>query len=291
MNADLIELLRFDKNGTLMAHLLATEISKNLRDAIPVPMVEFDIREWHPAKSKHRFRLSPSEIIRLHACLCLPDIIYSAQRHPTVLCSIFLQTVDLIHDKVKQRMNFDHAMLNRYSAEVAENICECTGMLYNGHKRVHALKFQMVVMSNGLIVSLTGPVEGRRHDVALLNMSNIASHMKEHFPGYCLYGDPAYPIKSWLVAPFKGSSLTRRQERFNSSMSSMRVSVEWMFGAIVSLWKFLDFSSNQKVLLSPVGKLFILGGFLTNCVFCIRGKNQATAKFGTRLPTLEEYIE
>ena len=31
-------------------------------------------------------------------------------------------------------------------------------MLYNGHKRIHALKFQSVVAPNGMIANLYGPV-------------------------------------------------------------------------------------------------------------------------------------
>ena len=31
-------------------------------------------------------------------------------------------------------------------------------ILYNGHKRVHALKFQSVVLPNGLIANMYGPV-------------------------------------------------------------------------------------------------------------------------------------
>ena len=32
--------------------------------------------------------------------------------------------------------------------------------LFNGHKLIHAIKFQSVVAPNGLIVNLHGPVEG-----------------------------------------------------------------------------------------------------------------------------------
>lgn len=32
--------------------------------------------------------------------------------------------------------------------------------VYNGHKRVHALKFQSVVLPNGLTANLNGPYEG-----------------------------------------------------------------------------------------------------------------------------------
>ena len=38
-------------------------------------------------------------------------------------------------------------------------------VVYNGHKRVHALKFQSIVVPNGIILSMWGPCEGRRHDV------------------------------------------------------------------------------------------------------------------------------
>ena len=31
---------------------------------------------------------------------------------------------------------------------------------YNGHKRVHSLKFQNIVLTNGLIANLNGPYEG-----------------------------------------------------------------------------------------------------------------------------------
>ena len=36
--------------------------------------------------------------------------------------------------------------------------------VYNGHKRVHALKFQGLMVPNGVIVHLARPWVGRRHD-------------------------------------------------------------------------------------------------------------------------------
>ena len=35
-------------------------------------------------------------------------------------------------------------------------------VLYNGHKKVHGLKFQSIAAPNGLIANLYGPVEGKR---------------------------------------------------------------------------------------------------------------------------------
>ena len=45
--------------------------------------------------------------------------------------------------------------------------------LYNGHKRVHAIKFQAVSAPIGLCINLFGPVEGRRHDSGMLADSGL----------------------------------------------------------------------------------------------------------------------
>ena len=44
-------------------------------------------------------------------------------------------------------------------------------VLYNGHKRVHALKFQRIVFPNGLIGNMS--IEGRRHDCFMLRETNM----------------------------------------------------------------------------------------------------------------------
>jgi len=55
-----------------------------------------------------------------------------------------------------------------------------TKELYNGHKRVHALKFQSVVAANGMIANLFGPVEGRKHESRMLAMSGLLDLFKRH---------------------------------------------------------------------------------------------------------------
>ena len=52
--------------------------------------------------------------------------------------------------------------------------------MYNGHKRVHAIKFQSVVAPNGLIANLYGPVEGKRHDSGMLGDSGLLGKLQQH---------------------------------------------------------------------------------------------------------------
>ena len=54
-------------------------------------------------------------------------------------------------------------------------------ILYNGHKLVHAIKFQSVIIPNGLIANLWGPMEGRRHDCALLASSGLLNLLSQNF--------------------------------------------------------------------------------------------------------------
>ncbi len=167
--------------------------------------------------------------------------------------------------------------------------------VYNGHKRVHALKFQSVVAPNGLIANLFGPVEGRRHDAAMLVMSGLLEELQQHSfapngQALCIYGDPAYPHRIHLQCPYQQrQGLTPEQQAFNQSMSHVRVSVEWIFGEIVTFFKFVDFKKDLKIGLHPVGKTYVVCALLRNALTCLYGSNTAFY-FGLEPPNLEFYF-
>ena len=62
----------------------------------------------------------------------------------------------------------------------------------------------------------------------------------------CIYGDPAYPVRVHLQAPFRNVALTPQMQAFNTSMSSVRSCVEWLFGDIVNYFKFIDLKKKSK---------------------------------------------
>lgn len=67
----------------------------------------------------------------------------------------------------------------------------------------------------------------------------------------CVYGDPAYPMRVHLQAPFRNMVHTPQMLNFKA-MSSVRVSVEWLFGDIVEYFKFVDFKKKTSRLACPV---------------------------------------
>ena len=107
--------------------------------------------------------------------------------------------------------------------------------MYNGLKRVHGMKFQSVVIPNGLIAkqraqkgwaNLSGPFEGKRHDSTMLYQSGLLQSLTQQaiYNGnpLCLYGDPVYPLGIHLQGPFKDRQLSPEMQRFNKAMSVVR---------------------------------------------------------------------
>ena len=162
-------------------------------------------------------------------------------------------------------------------------------ILYNGHKKVHAIKFQSVVTPNGLIANLYGPVEGRKHDSGMLGDSGLFRELQQcaHGPNnniLCIYGDPAYPLRPQLMGPFKGVAITPLQHAWNKSMSEVRISVEWIFGDVINYLKFLDFQKGLKFKLSAVGKMYLVCALMQNARTCLYGNT--TSKYFDLPPVL-----
>ena len=109
----------------------------------------------------------------------------------------------------------------------------------------------------------------------------------------CIYGDPAYPLRPELMCPFReggyGRPLIPRMPAFNTAMSSVRVSVEWLFGDITNYFRFIDFKKNLRIGMSAVGKQYIICALMRNALTCLYGKN--TSQFwGVDPPSVEAYI-
>ena len=105
----------------------------------------------------------------------------------------------------------------------------------------------------------------------------------------CVYGDPAYPVRLHLQAPFREVQLTPEMVAYNKSMSRVRVAVEWIFGDIVNYFKFMDFKNNLKIGLSQVGKMYIVAAILRNVLTCPYG-DETSQFFELDPPSLHEYF-
>ena len=130
-------------------------------------------------------------------------------------------------------------------------------LMFNGHKRVHSLKFQSVVSPNGLIANLHWPCEGRRHDGFLLRDSGLLDQVQVHrnrhrplldgaSPVYSVYGDPANPVRAQQrrivvsTSPRTRSFLTPGWVQFGFllSMDSRRCCKNLLSWILKRTWRF-----------------------------------------------------
>jgi hypothetical protein len=171
-------------------------------------------------------------------------------------------------------------------------------VVYNGYKKVHAIKFQSVVAWDGIICHMNGPWVGSRHDSGIFVDSGL-QHLLEQMPcvqlgsaltPVALYADDGYALSPRVFIPYPDGRTCARHQAFNKTMSASRVTVEWSYGRILALWRSLNFKDNQKIFKSPIGAYYLVATILTNCLTCIEGGNAVTEYSGGRAPSLEEYL-
>lgn len=165
---------------------------------------------------------------------------------------------------------------------------------YSGHKKVHCLKYQSLITPDGIIVSLKGAYEGRRHDAAMLRDSGLYEELEANVHGnqrFLIYGDQGYGLRELLLRPYTQHEIgiDPARQLFNNAMRSLRISVEWGFNKIIQIFAFLDFKKNQKLLVQDLQKMYRVGTILTNCHTCLYG-GETSQYFQVKPPTLQEYF-
>ena len=100
-----------------------------------------------------------------------------------------------------------------------------TRVMYNGHKWLHSIKFQSVLIPKSLIANLHCPFEGKWHDSAMLQETGVLCDLPRiaFYNGdpLCLYGDPAYQLGVHLQAPFRNMHFTLQMGLYNHAMSEV----------------------------------------------------------------------
>jgi hypothetical protein len=73
-------------------------------------------------------------------------------------------------------------------------------------------------------------------------------------------------------------------------MSQVRITIEQLFGRVVTIWGFIGHKYQQKAGQSPVAAYYMVAVLLTNLMSYMRGGNLVSDYFGTTPPTLREYL-
>jgi len=164
--------------------------------------------------------------------------------------------------------------------------------LYNGHKKAAGYNWLGAGLPNGMCLLCLGPSPGRRHDAAVAARHGLYEKLDRlaTFPTFagCFSADKAFPT-FWPLIPMHATALTPAQGDWNTSMSRVRIMIEWQFGETVEQFSSLAWKRRQKVLASPVHKWYLNCVFLNN-LLNTSYPNAISQYFDLEPPSLEKYL-
>ena len=176
--------------------MLLYDASFSKNPSFPYPDYDrFDLDSMDEAECFHEFRVRKMDIVRLADALGLPESLCCHQRTKADriegLCMVLKRFAypcrlgDMIHRFGRAvpeismiTTRFEKWIFDHHHAKITDKgaaLSNCFGfvdvtvrpicrpgrdqkIVYNGHKRVHASKFQSVSLPNGLVAHLYGPV-------------------------------------------------------------------------------------------------------------------------------------
>ena len=151
---------------------------------------------------------------------------------------------------------------------------------WTGWKKLHGLKWQTIIMANGMDFEVWGPASVRRNDNFTLHRSNIEQKLADlqiNRPlNYKIHGDSAYSISDWIVS---GGG---------KGMAAVRQSIEWCYRDLKALFAYCQFEEALQMLSQPLAKIFFVCMLLRNAYVCLNGC-QTSDYFRMLPPTLSHW--
>ena len=139
--------------------------------------------------------------------------------------------------------------------------------MFDGHHKQHALAYLGIIGPDGMILWSAEPESGRRNDNFLVNINNLirspdglaydsVMERLHRVTGkrFQYYGDSAFANTQYSQSAFSQTGASQAQLHYNNIMNSVRVSIENVFGFVISKPAWCDYHKNQKLLLQHVGE-------------------------------------
>lgn len=173
---------------------------------------------------------------------------------------------------------------------------------WNGYFHGHFLIWQGVSFPDGMLV-LEGPEPGFNTDTIVWrdcqirdiieNLMRARAQQIPPRPRFKMYADKIYNTCALITAAWnlRHGPLFQWMTNQNTVMSKVRIAIEWTFGTLKNLFKYVTFSKTQKIEESPVEKHFVISALLANCHCCLYGdRHNDVRAFDIDPPSLEDYL-
>jgi len=120
---------------------------------------------------------------------------------------------------------------------------------YNNRKKFYSFILQGVCNDKLQFIDINVGWPGRVHDVKVLRHSSLWEKVNElcQHGRFHLLGDVAYPLRRWLLTPYRNTGdLNRKQLCYNKSLSSKRQVIERTFGLLKGRFRRLKYVNRSK---------------------------------------------
>ncbi|XP_061188647.1 putative nuclease HARBI1 [Saccostrea echinata] len=121
---------------------------------------------------------------------------------------------------------------------------------YYNRKRFHSVILQGICKDDMQFIHTNIGWPGRVHDAKVLKNSDVwdSGYQKCDFGRFHLLGDAAYPLRVWLLTPYRDTGhLSRQQTYFNKCLSSKRQIIERAFGLLKGRFHRLKYIYNRTI--------------------------------------------
>ncbi|XP_044766215.1 putative nuclease HARBI1 [Coccinella septempunctata] len=118
---------------------------------------------------------------------------------------------------------------------------------YIDRYRRHSINLMAICDGNCFFTYIFVGFPGSAHDSRVFQNSSLYHQIESHGPqkffdeNFHLIGDSAFGLRSWLMTPYKGNNLTRKQKKHNYMLSADRVKIEHAFGLLKGRWRRLQY--------------------------------------------------
>ena len=151
--------------------------------------------------------------------------------------------------------------------------------MYSGHKKIHAIKFQIVGLPNGMQFHVSLPDSARRHDSFLLSQSKILQTLNQIQEGaeeenkFRMHGDPAYANHLYLSG---------------GDLGEIRVVIEQDIGEAKEFYKLVNYERLLQIKKTKVSLICFMILVLHDIYVCLNG-SKVGRYFNLAAPSLEEW--
>jgi hypothetical protein len=177
-----------------------------------------------------RFNVTESSVIR-----CRTRITYIFVSH---LKDVFITLPSAnecqeIMDKFEQKQNFPSVLGAIDGTHIAIRAPKNHPETYVNRKGFHSIILQGICREDLRFIDCVAGWPGSCHDARVLKNTDIWDNGLEACGNGHFLGDGAYPLRSWLLTPYRDTGhLTPQQRNYNYRHSSTRVTIERAFGCL-----------------------------------------------------------